>query len=59
MGGPQGADLIERIDAKMDELPGMAGMHLMRRAVAKFGVGPGAVGHVSRWQVLKSRVGFA
>ena len=22
MGGPEGADLIERIDAKMDELPG-------------------------------------
>jgi hypothetical protein len=59
MGGPQGADLIERIDAKMDELPGMAGLHLMRRAVAKFGVGPDAVDRVSRWQVLKSRVGFA
>jgi hypothetical protein len=38
----------------------MAGLHLMRRAVAKFGVGPGAAhGGISRWQVLKSRVGFA
>ena len=41
MGGPEGAKHIERIDRKMDELPGLYGMDLLRKAVAKFGVGPG------------------
>jgi len=41
MGGPEGAKHIERIDRKMDELPGLYGMHLVRNAVAKYGVGPG------------------
>ena len=59
MGGPEGLELIDRIDAKMDELPGLAGLHLVRRAVGKFGVGPAASTGVSRWQVLKSRVGIA
>lgn len=41
MGGSEGAKHIERIDRKMDEMPGLGGLHLVRRAVAKFGVGPG------------------
>jgi hypothetical protein len=41
MGGPEGAKHIERIDRKMDELPGLGGMNLVRKAIAKFGVGPG------------------
>ncbi|BCJ39116.1 hypothetical protein Athai_66190 [Actinocatenispora thailandica] len=41
LGGAEGAKHIERIDRKMDELPGLGGMDLVRRAVAKFGVGPG------------------
>lgn len=41
MGGPEGAKHIERIDRKMDELPGLSGLNLVRKAIAKFGVGPG------------------
>jgi hypothetical protein len=41
MGGAEGAKHIERIDRKMDEMPGLAGLHLVRKAVAKYGVGPG------------------
>jgi hypothetical protein len=42
MGGPEGAKLIARTDRKLEEMPGMAGLDLVRGAVAKFGVGPGA-----------------
>ncbi len=41
MGGPEGSKYIERIDRKLDELPGQDGLDLVRRAVAKYGVGPG------------------
>lgn len=41
MGGPEGNKHIERIDRKMDEMPGLAGLDLVRKAVAKYGVGPG------------------
>ncbi|GAA4217266.1 ferritin-like domain-containing protein [Actinocatenispora rupis] len=41
MGGPEGNKHIERIDRKMDEMPGLAGLNLVRKAVAKYGVGPG------------------
>jgi len=42
LGGPKGGVHVERIDAKMDELPGMANLHLVRNAFGRFGVGPGA-----------------
>lgn len=38
MGGPEGATTIARIDAKLDGLPGLAGLDLVRKAVAKYGV---------------------
>ena len=41
MGGVEGAKHIARIDRKMDEMPGLAGLSLVRRAVARYGVGPG------------------
>lgn len=41
MGGPEGAKHIDRIDRKMDELPGLYGLDLVRKAVARYGVGPG------------------
>ncbi|MGA8113482.1 MAG: ferritin-like domain-containing protein [Actinocatenispora sp.] len=41
MGGPEGAKHIDRIDRKLDELPGQGGLNLVRKAVAKYGVGPG------------------
>lgn len=41
MGGTEGSKHIERIDRKMDELPGLDGLDLVRKAVARYGVGPG------------------
>lgn len=41
MGGPEGSKHIDRIDRKMDEMPGLDGLFLVRKAVAKYGVGPG------------------
>jgi len=60
-GGDDGADQIGRIDAKMDEMPGMAGLHLVRRATAKFGVGPGVhdlrPAPIDRLRALGGRLG--
>jgi hypothetical protein len=41
MGGADGARVIRQIDEKIDRLPGLAGMHLVSRAAARYGVGPG------------------
>jgi hypothetical protein len=40
MGGAEGARVIRQIDEKVDRLPGLAGLHLVRRAAARYGVGP-------------------
>ena len=40
MGGPEGAKHVSRIDTKVDGLPGLAGLGLVRKAVAKYGVDP-------------------
>ncbi len=45
MGGAEGSQMIQQIDDKIDHLPGLAGLHLVRRAAARYGVGPGARGH--------------
>ncbi len=39
LGGREGARLIDQIDAKIDGLPGLSGLHLVRGAVAKYGIG--------------------
>lgn len=60
MGGEEGRVHIERIDAKMHEIPGMQDLFLMRRAVAKYGVGPGVAdlqSPVTRIQALGRRIG--
>lgn len=63
MGGIEGARMIRQIDEKIDRLPGLAGMHLVSRAAARFGVGPDsaslATGPVQRagfmlWSLLRS-----
>jgi hypothetical protein len=62
MGGAEGARMIRQIDEKIDRLPGLAGMHLVSRAAAGYGVGPDAAcatGLVQRagsmlWSVLCS-----
>jgi hypothetical protein len=65
MGGAEGARMIRQIDDKIDRLPGLAGMHLVSRAAARYGVGPNAAGHstgpVQRagsmlWSLLRSGV---
>ncbi|MGH3828464.1 MAG: hypothetical protein ACRDQX_15035 [Pseudonocardiaceae bacterium] len=45
MSGPDGARMIKQIDDKIDRLPGLAGMHLVSRAAAHYGVGPDAARH--------------
>ncbi|MGH3794397.1 MAG: hypothetical protein ACRDSP_05860 [Pseudonocardiaceae bacterium] len=40
MGGAEGAKMIRQLDDKIDRLPGLAGLHLVRRAAGTFGVGP-------------------
>jgi hypothetical protein len=40
MGGAEGARVIRQLDEKIDRLPGLAGMHLVSRAAARYGVGP-------------------
>jgi hypothetical protein len=40
MGGPEGEKHIQRLDRKVDTLPGQEGLDLVSTAVAKFGVGP-------------------
>ncbi|MGH3769858.1 MAG: hypothetical protein ACRDRW_00410 [Pseudonocardiaceae bacterium] len=42
MGGAQGARMIKQIDDKINRLPGLAGMHLVSRSAARYGVGPDA-----------------
>lgn len=42
MGGAEGARVVRQIDDKIDHLPGLAGLHLVRRAAARYGVGPDA-----------------
>jgi hypothetical protein len=39
MGGPEGERLLDLIDEKTDALPGLAGLHLARRAAVRFGAG--------------------
>lgn len=46
MGGPDGADTIAHLDNKIDHLPGLNGLHLIRRAAHRFQIfttnrGPG------------------
>ncbi len=63
MGGAQGARMIRQIDEKIDRLPGLAGMHLVSRAAAGYGVGPDAIGRATSpvqragsllWSLLRS-----
>jgi hypothetical protein len=42
MGGADGARMIRQIDGRIDRLPGLASMHLVSRAAARYGVGPNA-----------------
>jgi hypothetical protein len=44
MGGAEGARVVRQIDEKIDRLPGLAGMRLVSRAAARYGVGPDAAG---------------
>ncbi len=37
MGGPEGRKLLDRIDEKIDDLPGLAGLRLVNRAAIRFG----------------------
>lgn len=63
MGGAEGARIIRQIDEKIDRLPGLAGMHLVSHAAARYGVGSDAAGRstgaVQRagsmlWSLLRS-----
>jgi rubrerythrin len=36
LSGPKGADVVDRIDRRVDRLPGQSGLHLLRGAVEKF-----------------------
>ncbi|MGB6165205.1 MAG: hypothetical protein WBF75_22075 [Pseudonocardiaceae bacterium] len=65
MGGAEGARVVRQIDDKIDRLPGLAGMHLVSRAAARYGVGHGVVrrstGPVQQagstlWSLLRSGV---
>lgn len=40
LGGPDGARVVERLDAKVDDLPGLAGLRLVATGVGAFGAGP-------------------
>ncbi len=44
MGGADGARLIRQLDEKIDRLPGLAGLNLVSRAAADYGVEPAAAG---------------
>ncbi|MGH3823635.1 MAG: ferritin-like domain-containing protein [Pseudonocardiaceae bacterium] len=55
MGGTEGARMIRQIDEKIERLPGLAGLHLVRRATARYGVGPDAGG---RSTASPPRAGF-
>ncbi|MGH3889111.1 MAG: hypothetical protein ACRDSZ_21570 [Pseudonocardiaceae bacterium] len=48
MGGAQGARVIRQLDEKIDRLPGLAGLNLVSRAAAGYGVGPDATRYGSR-----------
>ncbi|MGH3720818.1 MAG: hypothetical protein ACRDRI_18620 [Pseudonocardiaceae bacterium] len=64
MDGTEGTRMIRQIDDKIDRLPGLAGMHLVSRAVVRYGVGPddaagrgtGPVQRAGRrlWSLLRS-----
>jgi hypothetical protein len=63
MGGTEGARMIRQIDEKIDRLPGLAGMHLVSRAAAGYGVGPDAASRATDpvqragsmlWSLLRS-----
>lgn len=60
MGGPDGARMIQQLDEKIDRLPGLAGLHLIERGTAAFGVGPrrsspgGRLRPSSVWSLLRS-----
>ncbi|MGH3888288.1 MAG: ferritin-like domain-containing protein [Pseudonocardiaceae bacterium] len=45
MGGAEGARVIRQLDEKIDRLPGLAGLNLVSRAAAGYGVGPDAAVH--------------
>ncbi|MDA8286602.1 MAG: ferritin-like domain-containing protein [Actinomycetota bacterium] len=40
MGGPDGQTAVERLDRRLDRLPGLSDLRLVRRAVARAGVRP-------------------
>lgn len=45
MGGSEGARVIRQLDEKIDRLPGLAGLNLVSRAAAGYGVGSDAAVH--------------
>lgn len=53
VGGPEGTAAVEHVDRKLDELPGLAGMHLVRRGVGRLGIGPDARRGGGRPQALR------
>jgi hypothetical protein len=55
MGGADGARMMRQIDERIDRLPGLASMHLVSRAAARYGVGPNAA---SRATGPAQRTGF-
>ena len=45
LGGAEGARVISQLDEKVNRLPGLAGLNLVSRAAAGYGVGSYAAGH--------------
>lgn len=65
LGGAEGARVVRQLDDKIDRLPGLAGLHLVNRAAARYGVGRDvarrSTGPVQRagstlWSLLRSGV---
>jgi hypothetical protein len=63
MGGADGVRMIRQIDERIDRLPGLAKMHLVSRAAARYGVGPNAASRATGpaqrtgsmlWSLLRS-----
>jgi rubrerythrin len=57
MGGEEGAKAIQRLDRKVDTLPGCENLNLIARNIGKFGVGPMAVRPKQRGPVRRT-IGF-
>ncbi|MGH3656051.1 MAG: hypothetical protein ACRDUA_05285, partial [Micromonosporaceae bacterium] len=36
LGGPEGEKTVDRIDGRIHQMPGLDGLHLVRRAAAKY-----------------------